>query len=375
MVMKYNDLINLDYAYIFEYYDIPLFFILKNEKNEMYLNYMIEELADNKTKWFFTKISEIELNFLLTRKEGVKTFLTRLIETGRLYYLFVDNINKKLYFEKVKEVCLDELPLDEYFVEYDYITQKEIEMTKNIDVTSNDFDLILRDHENSHVVKVDLLTKVLGKFQDVFKSISQSDSSLKIEAIYPSSFGIKLIGSDDLFVKSENVLQNIMCMLDNIKNNRIKEIEKDVFEDNMYNISTLKKVDGLLKEIVKNKVSLEFKVKSEQMPSITLGKSDKNNFEEITKEIKMKVPDEISELQIRGILTSINIDQSKFSITENSGEKYSGQLADDLKDNLKDKQFIVPADITATLTEIREFNFDKNKYISKYKLIYYTQED
>ncbi|UXV43113.1 hypothetical protein [Staphylococcus simulans] len=72
MVMKYNDLINLDYAYIFEYYDIPLFFILKNEKNEMYLNYMIEELADNKTKWFFTKISEIELNFLLTRQEGVK---------------------------------------------------------------------------------------------------------------------------------------------------------------------------------------------------------------------------------------------------------------------------------------------------------------
>ncbi|WP_412520002.1 hypothetical protein [Staphylococcus simulans] len=374
MDLNYHELIKFDYVYIFEYYDIPLFFILKNERNEMYLNYMIEELDDKEIKWFFAKMSKIELNNLLTREEGVKGLLTRLIEEGRMEYLFVDNINKQIYFENVDEVCIDELPLDEYFVEYDYLTKREIEIEKEIDVISNDFDLILRDHENSHCVNVDLLTKVLSKFQGVFKSIRQNESSLKVAAIYPSSFGIKLVGSDDLFVKSENILKNIMYMFDKVKRNRIEEIEKNIFVDEIYNVSTLKKVEGLLKDITKNNVTVELKVNSKQMPSVTLGKSDIKSFEEITKALKSKVPDKTEELQIRGILTSININQSKFSITEKNGKKYSGQLAETLKVNLKEKQFIVPADISATLTEISEYNFDKNEYIPKYKLLHYKQE-
>ncbi|WP_436860205.1 hypothetical protein [Staphylococcus caeli] len=374
MEINYDELLNFNYEYIFDFYDMPLFFILSDKNNKLYLNYMIDEVNNNEMKWFFAHISRIELNDLINRNIGVKKFLIKLIKMERMKYLYINNENKSLFFESINEIETDELPLHEFFVEYDYLSKKEIEYTQSFNVTSNEFDLILRDQENSHLVEVNTLTKTLECFQNLFKAVSKGITNLKVEAIYPSSFGMRLVGEDDLFETSKRTLANIFLMLNNIKDKNSTDIKDNLFIDDLYDLSALNKVSELAKNMEKYNISLELKAKDNPESVFNIQKSEISKFKNIDDLIDDLNPIEENLIEVRGMLNSINMNRNYFSIIDYDQIIYSGKLEKGLKNNLNDSQFIIPAEITAELVEKKKYNYDKEAYDIKYEMKSYRQK-
>ncbi|MES5937716.1 hypothetical protein [Mammaliicoccus lentus] len=374
MEINYEELLDFNYEYIFDFYDIPLFFILRDKNEKLYLNYMIDEINDYEIKWFFSRISRLELDNLLNKSIGVKKFLNKLINLNRMKYLYVDNAKKTLDFENVNISLIDELPIDDFYVEYDYLNNKEIEINQNYNSSSNEFDLILRDEQDSHSIKVDILTKTLESFQELFKSVNKGITNLKVEAIYPSSFGIRLIGEDDLFETSKNTLENIYLMVDNIKNNKLTDIEDNVFIDQLYDLSALTKITELAKNVEKFNVSLELKTKDKSETPLNIKKSEISKFKSLNKLISDLNPTEESLIEIKGVLNSINLNRNYFSIVDADDIKYSGKLESELKNNIADNQFVVPAEITAKLFKKQKYNYEKEENEINYVMKSYNQK-
>lgn len=374
MSIEFEELTNFEYEYIFEYYDIPLFFILKSPNNELYLNYMIDEMRIDEYKWFFSRISRIELNRILNNFIGVKSFLIQLINEKRMEYLVINNNSQSLSFNKVNELKDDELPLEDYKVEYDYLRNEKIEsQEEDVKIDSSEFDLILRDVNNSHLIDVDILANILGKVEMLFTNISKGYSSLKVEAIYPSSFGLRLVGGEDLFNTSEKTLENILMLFNNIKESNFSKIEENLNIDKLYDLKAINKAKQLVEDIYKYNISLEIKPKENDEYTHFIDKEDKSKFKKLSDFIDQLTPVKNTNIKVSGVLTSINMNYSRFSIIGEDNIRYSGKLDKKFKEDLADVQFVIPAKIKAELSKIEKYNFDKDDYDISYEMKTYQQ--
>ncbi|MGV2927200.1 DUF2009 domain-containing protein [Macrococcus capreoli] len=372
MKMKYSELMNLDYKYIFDYYDFPLFFVSMNKDNQLFLNYYIEEVS-NEDKWFFSQITKRELIYLLSKKLEVKNLLIKLINDKRMEYLFVNESERDIRFENIDIIDYEELPLEEFYVEYDFVSNSKIEYENEFEVISNELDIVIRDHENSHKVEVDVLTKALITIQDLYTTITQDYKKLSVLALYPSSFGVKLVAEDDLFNSSQETIETVMTMLSSIKNNDINSIKENLLIDKVYTIQALNKARKLANVVNSENISLEIKTIGPKNKSLIINKSDKEKFESLEGIVKEYTPEKEETIKIKGILNSININRNHFSIHGLDDMTYSGKLEKELKDTLTEKHFIIPAPIEVTLLKSEVYDNDKDEYIVKYLMKSFEQ--
>ncbi|MGI8161186.1 hypothetical protein ACR0RE_00100 [Staphylococcus haemolyticus] len=373
MSIEFEELTRFEYEYIFEYYDMPLFFILKSPNNELYLNYMIDEINIDEYKWFFSRISRIELDRILNNFIGIKSFLIQLINEERMEYLVINNKEQSLSFNKVIELKDDELPLEDYKVEYDYLRNEKIEnQEENIRIDSSEFDLILRDVNNSHLIDVNILANILGKMEMLYTNISKGYSSLKVEAVYPSSFGLRLVGEEDLLNTSEKTLENILILFNNIKESNFSNIEENLNIDKLYDLKAINKAKQLVEDIYKYNISLEIKPKQNVEYSHFIDKEDKSKFKKLSDFIDQITPIKTN-IEVSGVATSINMNYSKFSIIGEDNIRYSGKLDKKFKEDIADIQFVIPAKIKAELSKIEKYNFEKDDYDISYEMKNYHQ--
>lgn len=374
MKIKFEELVNFRYKYIFEYYDMPLFFILESPSNELYLNYMIDEIDNNIYKWFFSRITKFELNDLVNQNIGVKYFLVKLINEKRMNYLITNNSIEELDFKLVKEIKNEELPIEDYTVEYDFVRNKLIEnQEKNIKIESNEFDLILRDENNSHLIEANVLVNILGKVQNLYASVSQGFSTLKVEAIYPSSFGMKLVGEDNLINTPEKTLESILTLFKNVKELDFDKIEENLNIDKLYDLQAINKAKQLVKDVNKYNISLEIKTQKDDDHKFFIGKSDKIKFEELKSFIERINPEKNTVITVRGTLNSINMNYNKFTIIDDENNKFSGKIDSKLKKDITNKHFVIPARIEADLDKLEKYDSKENRYVTKYIMKNYRQ--
>lgn len=374
MKIKFEELVNFRYKYIFEYYDMPLFFILESPSNELYLNYMIDEIDNNIYKWFFSRITRFELNDLLNQTIGVKSFLLKLINEKRMNYLITNNSIEELDFKLVKKIQNEELPIEDYTVEYDFVRNKLIEsQEKNIKIESNEFDLILRDVNNSHLIEANVLVNVLGKMQNLYASVSQGLSNLKVSAIYQSSFGMKLVGEEDLLNTSKKTLESILTLFQNVKELDFDKIEENINIDKLYDLQAINKAKELAYDIDRYNISLEIKPEKDDNHRYFIEKTDKNKFKELNNFIEKINPEKITEITVQGMLNSINMNYNNFTIIDDNNNKLSGKIDSELKKDIINKQFVIPASIEADLDKIEEYNYERDEYITRYVMKNYRQ--
>ncbi|HHT7008523.1 TPA: DUF6575 domain-containing protein [Bacillus cereus] len=114
--------------HIFDFYDFPLFFITKSKEDKYYLHYFVEDVNKEIDKWLFSEISNDERLQLVERKISTLMLLKNLLRNQRLYYLFANHVEEKLNLESINQDDLnpDGFPENEYFVEYDYISNKKL---------------------------------------------------------------------------------------------------------------------------------------------------------------------------------------------------------------------------------------------------------
>lgn len=374
-MMNYDYFTELDYEHIFIYYDMPLFFVLSDpETNELYLFYLIDDIDSVTEKWFYSRITRLELNYLLSKRTGVLSFINNLYAASRLYYLYINHYEKTIKDEVVKVIIKDELPLEEFYVDFDYHKNKVIDESFIYEVNSQEVDIVIRDQDNSHSVDVNTLTSTLETFSDIFDTINKGFSSLKVSAFYPSSFGVKLIATDDLINSSNDTIEKVFIMMDNIQKKNIGNIRDNLIIDKAYNLESLNKARKFANLINKENISIEIKTNDTIENSIVLSKNDKDKFESLKSIMKEFNPDKKESINVEGILTSINTNRNHFSILGCDEIKYSGRLQKELKDSLTDNQFIVPAYIKTSLLKIESFDFDKNDYKITYEMQSYNQD-
>lgn len=399
-IKKHSELVSLEAIHIFEYYDFPLFFISKSPEDEYYLNYYVEEFDDNIDKWLFGRITSKELKDLIELRISVLELLNKLFEKKRLYHLYIDStpnhLKEDLHLELVDANNFDEesFPEEDFFVEYDYVTKQKLVRVEQDLIDSSRFKMVLRDDRNSHDISLDLFLDVLSNLKESIndmaydigsKLIGQQPShaiNLRVDSLQPSSFGVWLKAEPleaDLFEVPEKSLNNLFELIDDIQHKNPAEIEEQIDIDEEYSIETIKSVKNMLKDIVDNDFSmtLEANTKVQMMPKeVNFDKASYNKLDVLNSILKNKSQKYTEEINVEGVLTSINTSYNKFRISTDSIGEISGKMSKEMFRELKKNnnvQFRVPSLIKATVKKEIVNDYLEEEYYEKYTLIHFEQ--
>lgn len=397
---NYYDLKQLEIIHTFEYYDFPLFFISKSPSNELYLNYYVEEVEENLDKWLFSRITSKELKNLFELRLSVLEILNKLYSKKRLYYLYTNSTLNQPYdslkIELVNANNFDEesFPDEDFFVEYDYVTKQELVRVEQELIDSSRFKMVLKDERNSHDISLDLLLDIMAKLKTSMNDIAYDIGSklmgqqsthainLRVDSLQPSSFGIWLKTEPlevDLFEVPEKSLNNLFELINDIQSKDSLEIEEQIDIDEEYSIETIKSVKNLLKDIVENNYSLTLQAntKSHMIPrEVKFDKASYSKLDVLNKILNDKSQKHIEEIEVEGVLTSINTTYNKFRISTTSLGDISGKMSTEMFRELKKNnnlQFRVPSLIKATVKKEIVNDYLEEEYYEKYTLIHYEQ--
>ncbi|TNX59387.1 hypothetical protein FIU35_12285, partial [Enterococcus faecium] len=112
---------SLEYIFIFDYYDSPLFFISQSsENNRYYLFYSIDDDA-----YFFSELSASDINYLFMNPNGYD-ILHYLKDKSKLKFVLISkkSFNTKSLSEYTgifDEDIYEAFPLERFPIEYEYV--------------------------------------------------------------------------------------------------------------------------------------------------------------------------------------------------------------------------------------------------------------
>ncbi|WP_337133839.1 hypothetical protein [Priestia megaterium] len=401
-IKKYSDFESLEIIHIFDYYDFPLFFVSKSPINEYYVNYYVEELEGNTDKWMFGRISIKECADLMEHRLSVLKLLNHLFEKKRLHYLFMNPSQNQpdsiLKIELVDANNFDpeSFPEEDFFVEYDYVTEKELVKIEEDIIDSSKFKMVLKDDENRHDIGLDLFLDILSNLKESINDIAydignklmgqkpEHAINLRVDSLQPSSFGVWLKAEPleaDLFEVPEKSLNNLFELIDDIKHKSPNEIKEQIDIDEEYSIETIQSVKNMLKDIVDNDFSLTLEANTKlQMRSkeVKFDKESYNKLSILNSILKEKSEKLVEEIEVEGVLTSINTSYNKFRIVTTTIGEISGKMSSEMFRELKKSnnvQFKVPSAIKATVKKEIVNNYLEEQHYEKYTLVHFEQPE
>ncbi|MBD7937025.1 hypothetical protein H9655_08275 [Cytobacillus sp. Sa5YUA1] len=400
--IPYSELENSELIHVFEYYDFPLFFISKSPQGKYYLNFYVKEMEKNVDKWLFSRISNKERLDLINQRIKVKTLLNHLKSKQRLHHLIIDSntvtTNDELELTVVDATNFDEksFPVKDLYVEYDYVTDTELTKVEEDVIDSSRFKVVLRDDRNSHDIGLDLFLDFLSNLKESINDIAydigskligqvhKHEINLRVHSLQPSSFGIWLITEPteaDLFEVPEKSLNNLFELIDDIQRKNPDEIEEQIDIDEEYSIETIKSVKNLLKDIVDNDFSLtlEANTKTQMVPKeVSFDKTSYGKLDILNKILKDKSQKHSEEVEVDGVLTSINTSYNKFRISTTTMGDISGKMSTEMFRELKKNnnlQFKVPSAIKATIKKEYINDYLEEEHYEKYTLLQFEQPE
>jgi hypothetical protein len=396
-IKKQADFKNLEIVHIFEYYDIPLFFISESSDNEFYINYYIDEMTNGVDKWFFGRISNKERLKLLNKQMSVLSFLNHLLKKERLYHIFIDpffrDLGAELKLELVNAKNLDEesFPEEDFYVEYDYVTGENLIKLEEDIMDSSRFKVILKDKNNSHDISLDFFINLFEKFKSAMVSaakdieenlmgeISTSTVNLKLDSLEPSSFGVWVKAeSNDIFETSDKSLNNIFNIIENVSLKSKREVEELIEIDQEYSLETIKNIKNMLYSISKNEFSFNLRGTSKfngVRREVTFNHDSYEGLNILLDILEDKSEKTTENIEVEGTLISVNVSRNYFKIQTLEADikgKMSMELFEKSK-KLGDIQFRVPSGIKAEIQKeiIKDYVNDDSSI--KYTLLSFEQ--
>lgn len=263
--LNFENLINLEYKYIFDYFDMPLSFIGKiNNKN--YLFYYIDETT------FFI----VELTFSLTKElskyKNLTYFFSEVIEEDDLKIVSLDYNNEAITYltsDNLKEDLSYYLPKSGSIIDYDYYENKEIEsdydLTSKLEfpIESKDITIRITDTDNSSIYKVstiEKITKFISKSFETIKSNTISKEELFLEPYAPGSFKIKFLvrqNEIDLFDWEEVSFSSLLNIVMELNYSGKESLNLDIVKDEK-NIELIEYTNDIYNELKNEQISLQF---------------------------------------------------------------------------------------------------------------------
>lgn len=386
MDIAYEELKSYEMINIFEYYDFPMIFISKSPSDKYFFNYYIEELEEGTHVWLISEISNLERLNIIGQRISMIEFLTSLKRNLRLNYMRIvpsQEENYRTYYEFVTESNFDSeiFPEEDFYAEFDYLTQTDLVKVEEEILTVSRFKLILKDLRNSHDITVDLFLDIMSNFKKSMKGMAadigmdNSNVELKLDSLQPSSFGVYLKTDSDMFQTSEKSLGKIFELIEKIKTNNEEELE-NLIKNDVYSISTIKSLNELLKDIKQNNYTFEIQSIVERDGSPIEVKFERHSYEKVDaiSNILLRTETVREEISITGTLITINTKRNNFAI-KSAELEYNGKMSSVLFNQVKFEEisFKVPAEINAILIKEVEHDIHNNDEKVKYILESFTQ--
>lgn len=265
--LSFNEITNIDYKFIFEYFDSPLSFIGES-KGRNYLFYYIDDDS------FF--ISELRKNDIkkLTEFKNLTLFIAYLIELEKLQLIkfnFEQDIIEYIKLEQADFEFEKFLPTSNRIIDFDY--HLGIEISKEFDFSeilsfpleTENMTIRITDATNSHVYSYELIENVMVYVKRSFEVIKESleltgkiiGQELMMKPHTNGSFRVNFLVSEDKSMFDNNIdFYPILNMIDEVTTDN-RELNFELINEKE-GIALIENIDNLFKVIKKEGVIIEF---------------------------------------------------------------------------------------------------------------------
>lgn len=384
--LDYSEIVNINYQFIFDYYDRPLSFIATFGDS----NYFFYFIDDN--TFFISDLSKRQVENLSDFK-NLRIFFQRLIEDECLEIVHFDFGTKKvLYdnFNKAIEKYSQFIPTKDSFIEYDY--EREIEISNDFrfekhlffPLETNQLNLRLKDIRNSSSYKAMTIINILEPIENAYQILKEKaervhgfiDQEMMLEPFAKGSFRVKIsIGQSNQLFENDLSFKPFLNLVNELSSQGGRELNVDLIQNEL-DIKLFENVEKVYSELDSEDLNLDFEDGSSGDKTIvTLQKNQivENNIQVIKDKIKRlkgkTVQTEI--FSIDGEILNANVKNNAFGINTQHGYVY-GKFSNELLRMLRDKSrmfYKYPASITAELQKDTEYDSEGNLIKEKFTLL------
>lgn len=376
---------NFRYIFIFDYFDMPLFFIAKIKDN-YYMYYCMNEFYYIKcllNKAIIDKIFSGDSIF------NILEFSKKNFEIIEENHGILRTIPLSLFETENNDKIENYFPNRELYIEYDYLNDLNFNKAKKIYkqyfpefYNIKNISLRLRDRENSKSLPVNYVVASL-KFVD--KLIKQfrinmevknyyDDSILEISSFSPGSFKINFNLKESKQVNLTNSqinFDNLIDFISNIEYQNPKVLYKSYAEKNINIIKETKKYCTFLKD---NYLYVEFIKNKKRIFSLKPNKNITDKLDKIIDEYSQYEEKSKTEyFQVRGEVLSASTKRNSFTIQLENGQTISGMFSDILFGDIKSG--VLPITVSKFIIAKLEKRtvFDENNINVKYIMNSFVQ--
>lgn len=388
---KMNNLIfsDMEYIFIFDYYDFPLFFISQSRKNSNY--YLFYSINDD--VYFFSELSASDINYLFSNPNGYD-ILHYLKKKSKLKFVVINNDsfavnNLNEYVNIFNEDVSEALPLEKHPIEFEFVNKLNFEDIRNNyksyfpNVYANDqLTLRIKNKENSSSLNIDIVYSALEFIRSTWQNISNrhaefgtvktllmsapSKGSLKLE------FELEKEQQTGLFT-DEASFSELIDFVDNLNYVPMYDEEELLNERKL-----IEETDKLYKIIEENDLSIDLISNQVKLGNIKKSANIKRNLDVMLSKVNNLIEKRnvlTEDIEIEGEVLAANISKNYFKIRSLVQGDISGTFERQLFKKIKtsEMQIIVSKSIHAHITKEQTTDIDTNKMKIKYTLNSFTQ--
>lgn len=372
--LSYNNLLNLDYKYIFDYYDRPLSFIgFLNSKN--YLFHYIDEDV------FFVTELTLKLANKLSRSKNLTKFYSDILDFGLIKIIHFNHEAKRAEYIKIDDADFDVLqflPKSNNIIDYDYYEKVDISQNYNLADRLNfpfetrDLTVRVLDQRNSSTFRLSTIEKITSYIRDSFNILKenvQTTEDIFVKPYTVGSFKMNFVISSELSLFEEKIsFSPVLDILQELNLEGNRHLDLDIINEEE-NVKLIESISRVYEELKNENVSMEFYRSKSNSSNDFLTKLSptpivNNNIDVLMKEIdqqnKLKLKTEFQKVEISRFVTGSLLYNTATIAYENRNQKI--RFEKDLFKKIKngtvslnlDKQVSVELKIESSLNSIGE---------------------
>jgi len=388
-MMSDQFLSKLEYIFIFDYYDQPLFFISKNSEDKKY--YLFYSIDDN--VYFFSDLSASDVDYFFKKPSGLE-IINYLMDKSKMQLLLIDGETPRIenvsnYNQIFSEDISEALPDAIFPVEYDYVNKVSFDTIKEnyksyFDSLYDNDQLTLRikDPNNSSTLDISIIYTVINFVNNTWEDISDRYTELgnkkRLKMAAPASGSLKLefeLDSNEQinFFESDASFSMLFSFIDNLSYNPIYDKDKLIEDRKM-----IDEAAKLYEVIEKNNLSIDFISNDIKMSNLKKSEKIKSNLNNLVEKVEEEITRKtttIEQISVDGEVLAANKSKNYFKIQSVASGDISGIFEKNLFKKIKssEKQITISKKISASITKQTTTNIDTNETKVKYILDEFTQ--
>lgn len=379
----------MDYIFIFDYYDAPLFFISQNRNDSNY--YLFYSINDD--AYFYSELSASDINYLFKNPSGYD-ILHYLKDKSKLNFVMINNNSfdiKSLdeYTDTFNEDISEALPLEKYPIEFDFVHKLDFENMKNNyrsyfpNVYANDqLTLRIKNKENSSSLRIDIVSSALefikSTWQDLRDRHAELGTEKKLLMSAPTKGSLKLefeLEKDQQqgIFADEASFSDLIDFVDNLSYIPMYDEEELLIEKKL-----IEETVKLYKVIEENDLSIDFISNQVKLSNLKKSENIKRNLDVMLFDVNNQIKENnvlTEEIEIDGEVLAANKSRNYFKIKTLAQGDISGTFERNLFRQIRtsEVQITISKNIHAYITKEQTTDVDTKETKTKYILNSFTQ--